>query len=138
MAEDGNVLAYLAERATSKAFHLPEHRDMIYRSLDGAKSIYEDDPNTCLSIINRDWLQKSRPRLDKIPNGPYRMDFQEEFKDLITLLGRVVGAPQAFCFDKWMFFFIQIIIQGKGMINWARIISNCLHVHLRRLIPSSN
>lgn len=110
VAEDGTVLAYLLEKAISEAFHLLEQRDMIYRSLEGAKSIYEDDPDACLSIINRDWLQKSRPRLNKIPNGPHRIDFQEEFRDLITMLGRVIGSPQAFCFDKWMFFFIQIII----------------------------
>lgn len=33
-----------------------------------------------------------------------------------------------------MFFFIEVIIQGKGKINWARIISNSLDVQLRRLI----
>lgn len=133
VSKEGNTLAYLSDEAISEALHLPEHIDMIYKSLEGARSMYEDDPDTCLSIINKNWLLKSRPRLSKIPNTPHRIDFQEEYRDLITLLNRVTGAPQAFYFEKWMFFFIQVIVQGKGTIHWARIISHCLDVQLRRL-----
>lgn len=135
VAEDGTILAYLSEEAISEAFHLPEPRDMIYKSLEGARSIYEDDPDTYLNFINKNWLLKSRPRLNKIPNTSHKIDLKEEFRDLIIMLNRVIGAPQAFFFDKWMFFFIQVIVQGKGMFNWARIISNNLDVQLRRLVP---
>lgn len=111
---------------------------MIYKSLEGAKSIYEDDLDTCLNFVNKNWLLKSRPRLNKIPNTPHRIDFQEEFRDLITVLNRIIGASQAFFFDKWMLFFIQVIVQGKGMFNWARIISPNLDVQLRRLVPTKS
>lgn len=117
VAKDGIVLSYLSKGAISEAFHLPEQRDRIYKSLEGAKSTYEDDPDTCLNFINKNWLLKSQPRLNKVPNVPHKIDFQDEFRDLITMLNRVVGASQAFFFDKWMFFFIQVIIQGKGMFN---------------------
>lgn len=106
VSNEGNTLAYLSEEAISEAFHLPEHRDMIYKSIEGARSMCEDDPDACLSIINKNWLLKSRPRLSKILNTPHRIDFQEEYKDLITMLNRVTGAPHTFYFEKWMFYFI--------------------------------
>ncbi|XP_057820202.2 uncharacterized protein LOC131033077 [Cryptomeria japonica] len=138
VAKAGTILAHLSEGAISEVFHLPEQRDMIYKSLEGAKSIYKDDPDTCINFINKNWLLKSRSRLNKIPNMPHRIDFQEEFEDLITMLNQIVGASQAFFFDRWMFLFIQVIVQGKGMFNWARIISNNLDVQLKRLVPTKS
>lgn len=86
VAKDGIALAYLSEGAIGEAFHLTKQRDMIYKSLEGTKSIYKNDPDACLTFINRNWLLKSRPRLNKVPNVPHGVDFQEEFKDLITML----------------------------------------------------
>lgn len=50
---DGRVLAYLSEAAISEAFHIPEPRNMIYRSTEGAKAFYDDDLERCLGIINK-------------------------------------------------------------------------------------
>lgn len=134
VAKDGRVLAYFSETTINEAFHLPEPRDMIYISIEGAKAVYEDDPKACLEIINKYWLLKSRPSKSKMPSRPHRVDFKDEFRDFITLLNRVVGAPQSFYFENWMFLFIETVTHGKDTINWERLISNSLDVQLRRLI----
>lgn len=134
VAPDGRTLAYLLEAAISEAFHLPEPKDMLYRSMKGAKAFYDDDIETCLGIINKYWLLKTRPDKSRIPDRLHRVDFKDEFRDLITLLNRIIGAPQAFYFENWMFFFTETVTHGKGTINWARIISNSLDVQLSRLI----
>lgn len=135
VAKDGRVLTFL-EATISEAFHLPEPRDMIYKSVEGAKSFYEDDPETCLGIVNKFWLLKSRIGKSKMPSRLHRVDFKDELRDFITLLHRVTGTPQASYLRNWMFFFIETVTHGKDAINSVRLISNSIDVQLRRLIPT--
>lgn len=75
---------------------------MIYKSKEATQIVYDDDPDKCLGIINKYWLLKSRPSLSKILDKLHRIDFKEQFDDLVTLLNRIVGAPRASQFEYWM------------------------------------
>lgn len=63
----------------------------------------------------------------------HKIDFKEEFDDLITLLNHVTESPQAFQFEDWMFYFMETVSIGRERINWARIVSNNLDIKLKRL-----
>lgn len=95
MAKDGTVLAYLSETTLNKTFHLPEPKDMVYISIEGAKSTYDDDPDACAKIIDKFWLKKSRGGRSRWPDKLHRIEFNDEFRDFITLLHRLIGAPEA-------------------------------------------
>lgn len=93
------VLAYLFETAIDEAFHIEDHKGMIYTSKQGAQVVYDDDLDRCLGLINKHWVLKTRPGLSKVPSRLHIIDFKEEFGDLITLLNRVIGSPQSYQFD---------------------------------------
>lgn len=68
---------------------------MVYISIEGAKSTYDDDPDACAKIIDKFWLKKSRGGRSRWPDKLHRIEFNDEFKDFITLLHRLIGAPEA-------------------------------------------
>lgn len=88
---DRRELAYLSKYAINEAFQIPQLNHMITKSKDAAKVVYEDDPDGCEEIINKYWMVKSKARQSKLPNRLHKIDFKEEFRDLITFLGRVFG-----------------------------------------------
>lgn len=90
---------------------------MVYKSKEGAQAIFEDDSDKCLGIINKYWLLKGRLGIFKIPKKLHRIDFKEEFGDLITLLNRVMGTSQASQFENWMFNFMEAVSTGVEKIN---------------------
>lgn len=62
-----------------------------------------------------------------------RAYFKEDNGDMIVLMNRVMGSPQGPPFEPWMYYFINEIITGVKMIDWAKIISNNLDVQLKNL-----
>lgn len=83
MAPDGRELTYLSKEAISKAFHIPEFNNIIYKSKEAAQVVYDNDLDKCLGIINKYWLLKSRPSLSKMPTKLHKIDFKEEFGELL-------------------------------------------------------
>lgn len=71
---DGREIAYLSEEAIGEAFHIPQFKNMIYKNSEGAKIVYDADPD------------KRKPRISKLLGKLHRIDLKEEFGDLITLL----------------------------------------------------
>lgn len=49
-----------------------------------------------------------------------------EIKDVITFLKRVKGNPHAFYWEKWMYFFVQTILEEDKYIDWLDIIATRL------------
>lgn len=58
VAPNGRVLAYLSKIAINEAFHILDHKSIVYKRKEGAQSIYDDDTDRCPDIINKYWVLK--------------------------------------------------------------------------------
>lgn len=61
------------------------------------------------------------------------MDFKQEYADLLLMICKIMGCLQAFLFEPQMFYFIDEVMEGKRMIDWAKIISHNLDEKLNNL-----
>lgn len=61
MTPNGKELTYLSEDTISEAFHIPKFNNIIYKSKDVIKVVYDEDLDKCQENINKCWLLKSRP-----------------------------------------------------------------------------
>ncbi|XP_059071493.1 uncharacterized protein LOC131062988 [Cryptomeria japonica] len=64
---DGKLLAILTPESIGEAFRFPSHHSMTYKTINGARAIYEAGPGRCGDMINNKWLLKPRPHISKMP-----------------------------------------------------------------------
>lgn len=65
----------------------------------------------------------------------HRREFKEDAKDLITMLSRVFGYPNAGDFYPWMVKFILTIFDKK--IDWTTLISDNIHEQLKSVLETN-
>lgn len=126
VAPNERVLAHLRERAIQEAFGIPSHHKSSYKTKEDTRRIFEERSEQCTTNFNKLWLLKPRP-IKKMPKTLPQTDFKEDYGDIILLLNRIMGIPQGELFQTWMYFFIDEIVFGVRMFNWARMISNNIH-----------
>lgn len=119
--------------AIKEAFGIPDYHSTIYETKEETLSIFDAKPKSCSEVINKQWLQKPRAHYTKMPKRLFRTNFKEEYGDLILLLNRVAGSPQASPFEPCMFYFIDEVTFDVKMIIWAKIISNSIDEQLRNM-----
>lgn len=86
------------------------------------------------AIVNHSWLDKPRKGASKLQRKSLvRAYFKEDIGDMIVLLNRIMGNPQGAPFEPWMYYFINEIMNGVKMIDWARMISDNLDSQLKNL-----
>lgn len=68
-----------------------------------------------------------------MPKQLTNMDFKQEYGDIVLMMSRVMGCPQAYIFESWMFYFIEEVMDAIKVVDWVRIISNNLDEQLRNL-----
>lgn len=127
VSPDGRLFANLTPTAIGKAFEIPSHEKMVYKTRECAERMYVSTFERCAEMINSRWMNKPKPSRTKLPKQIISDDLKQEYYDLIMMLNRVGGCPQAFIFEPWMFYYINLVLEGKEHINWAVMISDNLH-----------
>ena len=51
--------------------------------------------------------------------------------DIIVLLHRICGSPNVRLFKDWMYFYIQIVLEGLQFLDWAELIASSLRNQLK-------
>lgn len=95
VAPDGRVLAYLSDEAIVEAFSIPRYNSIVYKTKEETLEMHNNILDSCAEIINNTWMLKPRRHHSKMPKRLVRSDFKEIYLDLVTLLNRVMGCPQA-------------------------------------------
>lgn len=101
---DGMLLANFTPEAIGEAFGIPAMDIMLYKSKERAEKIYASSFDKCAKRINTTWMRKPKPPGAKLPKQIISEELKQEFCDLIMMLNRVNGSPQAYAFEPWMFF----------------------------------
>jgi len=133
MTREGKVLAYLRKEAIAKAFDIPSYKTTIFCDKESALQLYLAGPEKCMEVINNNWLVQPMPHVSKVPKKLHKSDFHQEINYMVVFLNRIMGCPQSANFEPWMFFYIEEIISGKRMIDWAEMISSNIDDQLKGL-----
>lgn len=75
-------------------------------------------------MISREWLTTPRRGKSQLPRNLHKNHFVNEIFDMILLLYRIRGNEKAHEFEEWMYFFIQIILEGAQLLDWAQLIND--------------
>lgn len=94
------VIVDFTPEAFTKVFGIPVHEDANVVQMDEAQAIYDQNLVKCKFKMNENWFREKRPHSSKILKKTYRSDFNEEYGDMVTLLGRIMGLPHANMFEE--------------------------------------
>lgn len=138
VAPDGKLLANHTTEAIGEAFGILAFQSMMFKTKERAAMLYDSGIEGCARITNRKWMQNPKPHHSKMPKKLISMDFKQECGDLVRMMSQIMGFPQAFIFEPWMFCFIEEVMDATKMVDWARMISNNLDEQLRNLKHSQS
>lgn len=134
VAPDGRILAHISDEATREAFRIPEYHNVVYVTKDEADRMYQDHLEEYDAIVNHSWLDKPRKGASKLQRKSLvRAYFKEDIGDMIVLLNRIMENPQGAPSEPSMYYFINEIMNGVKLIDWARMISDNLDSQLKNL-----
>lgn len=127
----GKVMENLTEESIAKVFNIASHHKLIEEiNVRDFTKFYEEDSNRALQIMNNAWILKRKPHYSKLPKQLHMSDFKQEYNDIISLLGRVMGVEEVHIFQPWMFHPITQIVSNKHY-HWVRTINNNIDAQLR-------
>lgn len=63
----GKLLANLTLEVIGETFGIPSHHSMTHRTRNGATIVYDAGLDRCVEVINKNWMQKPRPHISKVP-----------------------------------------------------------------------
>lgn len=131
VAPDGKKLVYLIEILVAEVFNIPAYDTMVYKSKDDALGLYESKPEMHDDILSKDSIKEPRSSHKRLPKKTLlKSDFKDGFAELVMMLNRVMGSPQAASYEPWMWYYIEEFAKGANIINWARLASDNLHEQL--------
>lgn len=96
-------------------------------TIDEAQLSFDMNPSKCRVLINEEWFKVRRAPSTRIGKKTYISEFNDEYRDMVTLLSRVMGFPHSNLFEEWMFYFTEQVFNGKAKFDWAQIISDNIH-----------
>lgn len=113
VSPEGKLLANFIADAIGEAFGIQATEKMLYKSKERSDNMYATSFDKCAKRINTTWMRKPKPPGAKLPKQIISEELKQEYCDLIMLLSRVNGSPQAYAFELWMFFYISVVLEGK-------------------------
>ena len=130
LKRDCSVLLSVSREFVSKVFHLEEHT-FVDLTPTSSEAKFMETPNVYRNVIARNWtvtFYKGGSRLPKILKKDHMSSCVH---DIIVLLHRIIGSPDVLLFQEWMYFFIQIVMEGTQFLDWAELIAHSLRDQLK-------
>lgn len=92
---------------------------------------YQEKPSKYHSILARKWMETNYGGGSRLPKIVTKDHMKPHIHDLMILLHRVKGLDDVFLFEEWMYRYVEIILKGKELLDWAKVIASSLRSHLK-------
>lgn len=82
---------------------------------------------------------RKRPHIDsRLPKPLMREHPIKEVRNIVIPLHREKGSQQAFFWEDWMYFFIQVLLESECYLDSAKLIAERLHEGLSNYLGNKN
>jgi len=127
---NGDVLFSVNRQTLMSVMKIPHKGAYSNLDITSSNGYFSEKKPTYKSVIARNWLLKFQKGGSRLPRPLTRDHLIQEVRDIVVLLNRLRGNQHAYYWEDWMYFFIQVVLQGEQYLDWAEIIADCLHQSL--------
>ena len=87
---------------------------------------YQENPDKYRNMMAKKWTQTNYRGGSRLPKIVTKDHMKFHIHDLMVLLHQIKGSLDVLLFEDWMYRYVEIILEGKQVLDWAELVARSM------------